>query len=462
MTPPPPITFNMPITAALCYGGDQDYYSFAVQIGQNVTLDLPVRPADYYLTLYNPAGQYMTGIFPGSLLHYGDKVTLNATGRWTVAVWMPNWAPTTAPYQLLLGVNTACSGLDPYEPNNEQFNPRQILTRTVTLRAMLCETGDSDWYSFLVSIGDHLKINRRSLVPNMRLNAAGPNGGFFEVTDNIDMIVTQAGNFVLGIDPPQNNTTENLPYVIDVQIDAPPTPTPLPNNWSCTDYASSDIPHCIEDLTTLGSVVTAPISGTVTHVGFKDITFNHNALYDVGFGLRAPDGAVVDLFTFNDYGFYTWCGGGNCKLSLDDGAIAGLAPPQFPNNGGSFRPSCNSFAPFNGKASNGVWTLLVNDTGLSDPTNSDVLDTTGDLYGWGLEICVDNGNPVTATPPPSATSTPEPQPVNGTPVPTVAPLTPTPTAAPTVCTLTTDAYEPNAQRCLDEVHYRLLHPNSRG
>lgn len=58
-------------------------------------------------------------------------------GRWTVAVWYPSPQPTTSQYQLRLSVNTACSGLDPYEPNNEQFSPRQILTRTVTLRTDL-------------------------------------------------------------------------------------------------------------------------------------------------------------------------------------------------------------------------------------------------------------------------------------------------------------------------------------
>ena len=77
------------------------------------------------------------------------------------------------------------------------------------------------------------------------------------------------------------------------------------------------------------------------------------------------DGTLVDLFDFNDYGFDVWCGEDgsgnpvNCRLSLDDGAIEVLSPPQFPNDGGTFRPSRNSFAPFEGKASNGVWSDLL-------------------------------------------------------------------------------------------------------
>jgi hypothetical protein len=118
-----PISFNTPITAALCYVNDADYYSFDGLIGQNVTIDLPVRPADYYVLLYKPDGSYFRGIFPGSGLTYGDSVTLNESGTWQAAVWQPGLVPTTDQYQLLLSVNANCSGLDPYEPNDDQFSP---------------------------------------------------------------------------------------------------------------------------------------------------------------------------------------------------------------------------------------------------------------------------------------------------------------------------------------------------
>ena len=114
------INFNQTITAALCYDGDKDAYAFNGVAGQNVTVDLPMRPADYLVSIYNPDGQYVTGIYPGSFLQYGGSFTLNSAGRWTLIVWDQNLVPTTSQYELLLSVNTACSGLDPYEPNNDQ------------------------------------------------------------------------------------------------------------------------------------------------------------------------------------------------------------------------------------------------------------------------------------------------------------------------------------------------------
>lgn len=433
-----PISYNTPITAALCYQADQDYYSFTGVVGENVTLNLPVRPEDYYVSIYDPAGNYYGGIFPGSWLTYGSDFTLNQSGSWSVVVWSPNLTPTTQQYRLVLAVNTACSGLDPYEPNNEEFTPYTIITRTVTLRTMLCAASDFDWYSFPVSVGERVQVKRQSLVPNMRLFANVPGVGAFELNEDLNFVINSAGDFKLGVAPPQSNTTQNLPYEIDVQITAPPTPTPVPNNWSCSVYSSSDIPKVINDLSTIGSTVNVPVNGTVTHVSLNDLTFEHGGLSGLSFGLGAPDGTLVDLFAFNDYGFYTWCGGGNCQLSIDDDAVAGLKPP-FPLTGGTFRPSRNSFAGFQGKASNGDWTLYVTDDNESG--GDDVGDTSGDLYGWKLELCVDNGNPPDPTP--TATPTPQatPQPDDGAPIGTATATTILVTPTPEVCTLTPDSFE---------------------
>lgn len=433
-----PISYNTPITAALCYQADQDYYSFTGVVGENVTIDLPVRPDDYYLSIYDPAGNYYSGIFPGSWLSYGSDFTLNQSGTWSVVVWSPNLTPTTQQYQLLLGVNTACSGLDPYEPNNEEFNPYNVITRTVTLRTMLCAASDTDWYAFPVSVGDRIQVDLRSLVPNMRIFANVPGSGSFELNADLNFVINSAGDFKLGVAAPQSNTTQNLPYEIDVQISAPPAPTPVPNNWSCSIYNSSDLPKAIDDLTTIGSTVNVPVNGTVTHVSLNDLTFNHGGLYGLSFGLGAPDGTVTDLFAFDDYNFYTWCGGGNCQLSIDDDAIEGLEPP-FPPTSGTFRPSRNSFAGFQGKASNGVWTLYVTDANESG--GDDVGDTTGDLYGWSLELCVDNGNPPNPTPTATPTPQPTPQPGDGAPIGTVTTTSIIVTPTPEVCTLTPDGFE---------------------
>jgi hypothetical protein len=451
-----PITVGATITAALCYGvdayapiGDVDYYAFDGIVGQQITVDLSPRPADYHVNFYNPAGQLVTRIFPGSPLTYTGNFTLDAAGRWTVAVYdFPALTPTFDQYALRLSSPT-CTGLDPYEPNNVYYtNAYTVSATTATLRTMLCETEDQDWYNFALGVGDRIRITPRVLTNgtnssgvtvNMNIGIQPPGSGFGEITEPYEMIASSAGDFLLGVytQPRVNN---NLRYEIDVQITrAPARPTP-PNNWTCTVYPSSDIPRRIEDLTTLASTVNVTASGPVTWVGLKDITFDHGGLGDVSFGLAAPDGAQVDLFAFDDYGFYTWCGGSNCQLSIDDWATEGLAPPQFPNDGGTFRPSRNSFAPFDGKASGGAWTLYVSDDGLSD-LGGDAGDTTGDLLGWSLEVCVDNGAEPDPTPTPTPTPTPAPRTEDGAPPTAVATPVAIATPTPPVCAATPDLFE---------------------
>ncbi|MBK9049489.1 MAG: hypothetical protein IPL78_00810 [Chloroflexi bacterium] len=106
----------------------------------------------------------------------------------------------------------------------------------------------------------------------------------------------KSGEFTLGLH--SQEPEENLPYEVDIQVDPVPTPTPLPNNWSCTTYPSTDIPQPIDDLTTVGSTVSVPASGTVTHVGLRDITFDHGGLWNLSFSLDCAE----------------WCSGGFVRL----------------------------------------------------------------------------------------------------------------------------------------------------
>ena len=241
-----------------------------------------------------------------------------------------------------------------------------ISADAVTLRTMLCETDDQDWYSFPLAVGDRIRITPRLLTDGVNgMGAqrqcdslskcpapalAGPRK-LFEVVNNGWQLPARR----LHVRPQQRE-----PALRDRRGDhpGPDRPTPTPNNWSCTVYPSSNVPRPIDDLTTLASTVTVPDSGTVTWVGLKEITFNHGALWNLSFGLGSPDGTQVELFVFDDFGFYNWCGDGDCRLSMDDWAIQGLTPPIFPNDGGTFRPSRNSFAPFEGKAEPGRLDLL--------------------------------------------------------------------------------------------------------
>ena len=51
-----PLTLTVPMAAALCYADDVDMYAFTGLAGQGVTIDLPIRPEGYSLTLYDPGG----------------------------------------------------------------------------------------------------------------------------------------------------------------------------------------------------------------------------------------------------------------------------------------------------------------------------------------------------------------------------------------------------------------------
>ncbi|MEI2419155.1 hypothetical protein V6O07_02690, partial [Arthrospira platensis SPKY2] len=155
-------------------------------------------------------------------------------------------------------------------------------------------------------------------------------------------------------------------YEVDIQIDDAPPPLVPANNWDCHTYSSGLLNAPITDLTTVGFPLNAAVNGTVTHVSLYNLRLTHNWLSDVVFGLQAPDGTVESLFAFQDQGFFTWCGGGDCLISLDDRAQPGLIPPQFPNTpDAAYLPTRGSFAPFNGMSSAGEWTLLVTDQGPS-------------------------------------------------------------------------------------------------
>ena len=104
----------------------------------------------------------------------------------------------------------------------------------------------------------------------MRLTAGD---GFAPVTEPTEWLINQNGNFLFIVAPPPGNTVQNLPYEIDIQIDAPPPPTPTPNNWSCSVYAGTDIPKAIDDFTTIGSTLNVPASGTVTHATARGPAF---------------------------------------------------------------------------------------------------------------------------------------------------------------------------------------------
>jgi hypothetical protein len=137
------------LTAALCYSNDVDMYGFDGVNGQQLTIDLPVRPTDYTLTLYDPSGN-------PTAVSYPALITLTDTGRWTIAV-SDAPAPTTDQYQLLV-TDESCVGSDGQEPNNTAVFAT-TLTGNDRTRASLCSDTDTDLYRFFATAGQQLTVN---------------------------------------------------------------------------------------------------------------------------------------------------------------------------------------------------------------------------------------------------------------------------------------------------------------
>ena len=149
--------FGTPMAAALCYTNDVDMYAFAGLAGQSVKLDLPTRPADYTVTLYDPSGAASAVISPTSPITYGAAIQLAATGSYTVAVSQPNLTPTTDQYQLLV-TDQNCVASDANEPNNDAGRATPVSNGS-RVRATLCGASDVDLYRFAATAGQQLTLN---------------------------------------------------------------------------------------------------------------------------------------------------------------------------------------------------------------------------------------------------------------------------------------------------------------
>jgi subtilisin-like proprotein convertase family protein len=147
------------------------------------------------------------------------------------------------------------------------------------------------------------------------------------------------------------------------------------------------------------------------------ININHTFDGDLNLTLIAPDGTQVPLYTgINDFNFFSPTTANFTNTVFDDSA----ALPIFLGNPpytGSFQPD-KPLKVMNGKALNGTWQLLVDDTTLGN---------TGTLLNWSLNITEgtattvttngnlmdQNANGITGENPGDIYATP--QPINGVP-----------------------------------------------
>lgn len=142
---------------------------------------------------------------------------------------------------------------------------------------------------------------------------------------------------------------------------------------TCNTYTNSNV-LVIPDGTganAYGSVVAntinVPTSATITDVNIG-LNVSHTYPQDLQIAINHPDATQVLVWN------RACAGNDNFNITLSDGS------PAFScvaNMTGTFAPS-SPLSAFNGKPSNGVWTLLVRDGYIGD---------LGQINSWSIEIC---------------------------------------------------------------------------
>lgn len=127
------------------------------------------------------------------------------------------------------------------------------------------------------------------------------------------------------------------------------------------------------------SVINFPQGGTISDVNVRRVKGNQSAIRDIQIRLKAPDNTSVTLLS------QPACGGSNFNCGFNDQAPTTLTNCPVANT--NYKPF-GSLADFNGKNSQGNWTLEL-----------EVVDTDGEggnFDDWELEICagLQSANPV--------------------------------------------------------------------
>ena len=154
-----------------------------------------------------------------------------------------------------------------------------------------------------------------------------------------------------------------------------------PSAWSpvydfktmvCQSFMSTDVPVIIpaNGSPTIISELNLPVDEEILDMNVISLTGTHSYMDDLIFSLIAPN---------NTSGVF-WnrpCDSeDNFNIHFDDEA-ANSNWPCPPTNGMTYKPN-NSFAPFNGLTTGGLWELEVEDIANHDG---------GSLNTWGLRVC---------------------------------------------------------------------------
>lgn len=226
-----PISAGPQYTAYICPSGDQDWFKFSVQVGQDITVDLTGLygdlPADYDLDLYDPGGVMVaqshggftypehiegytaqqTGEYRVQVSGYGGaysgvnpyrvRVTLGAVPTATrtstpiptasaTATLAPTHTRTATPAATASATATvaptrthtptpvpSCPA-DAYEENGS-FDAAAPIEAGVSYSAYICPGGDEDYFKFWLSSGQGFTVLLSNLPASYDLEVYDPN-----------------------------------------------------------------------------------------------------------------------------------------------------------------------------------------------------------------------------------------------------------------------------------------------
>jgi large repetitive protein len=143
-------------------------------------------------------------------------------------------------------------------------------------------------------------------------------------------------------------------------------------NIACSTVASTNVPVTIPtSISTVSSTLNFTTNVSITDVNVLNLQGTHTWINDLRFRLRAPDGTEIILLQ-------NICADqDNFNINFDDSGSPYANIPCPPTNGSTYQP-LNALSAFNGKSSQGTWTLFIDDIASGDG---------GSLSSWSLQIC---------------------------------------------------------------------------
>jgi hypothetical protein len=218
-----------------CASGDQDYWKFAVEHGEEIFVAIDNLPADLDLVLLDPSG----GVVAQSAVWGADKGesilrTAWQDGEWRALVYPKgpaDWSKTT-PYRIRVNVTTVC--YSPDEAGNTFLTAAPIAASVPqggvvhTTEGTICPAGDLDYYRFDVPIGQAIAITARltELPADYDLFLVRPDGA--TVADSrqsgtVDETITfvaenRPGAWRVVVAPGSSLTFGPQPYTLEVSL----------------------------------------------------------------------------------------------------------------------------------------------------------------------------------------------------------------------------------------------------